>query len=33
MEKKLKQVNKEEKDQSYPVARPIYPIEEILTYF
>lgn len=34
MEKKLKEISKSEKeDQTYPVARPIYPIEEILTYF
>lgn len=34
MEKKLKELGKIEKDdQTYPIARPIYPIENILTYF
>jgi hypothetical protein len=34
MEKKLKELTKIEKDeQTYHVARPIYPIENILTYF
>lgn len=34
MEKKLKELDKIEKDdQTYPISWPIYPIEDILTYF
>jgi len=34
MDKKIEDLNKIEKDnETYPLARPVYPISEVQTYF